>query len=279
MKQINSALHRVFSWLSGRTGRKADRSYRIRVLVQSGFAATCVVIGFQLTRFYQAALAGQTPLPVRPPGVEGFLPISGLMGLVDWFYQGTLNTIHPASTMLLLIALGTAVLLRKSFCSWICPVGLLSELLARLGRKLFGRNFRVYRWIDIPLRSLKYLILAFFAYHIFTMGAIPLRVFLESSYNRVADVKMGLFFLRLGGVGLGVMVGLTIASIFVQGFGAVISAPTVRCSASFRGSLLPGFNVSPPAAPIVGCAIEFAWPACPFRNRCRFSTPRAALYL
>ena len=154
-------------WLSTPVGPKRYRTYRVRLLVQAAFALTCAVIGFQLSRFYLAARAGQVPLPLRPPGAEGFLPISGLMGILDWVYQGTLNRIHPAATVLVILALLSAILLRKSFCSWVCPVGLISESLARLGRRIFARNFLVWRWLDRPLQSLKYLILGFFVYSIF----------------------------------------------------------------------------------------------------------------
>jgi polyferredoxin len=205
-------------WLRGRTGRRAHRAFRARLLVQTGFALTCVLIGVQFARFVRAAQQGALPLPPRPPGVEGFLPISGLMGLVDWIHQGTLNTIHPAATVLVLTVVATALLLRKAFCSWICPVGLLSDLLAALGRKLFGRTFRPWRWLDVPLRGLKYLLLAFFLYSILTMGEVALRFFLESPYNRVADVKMGLFFVRLSAVGAAVLALLVVASVLVQGF-------------------------------------------------------------
>lgn len=165
----------------------------------------------------QAARAGQTPLPVRPPGVEGFLPISGLMGLRDWWLEGSLNQIHPAATILVLIFLLMAVLLRKAFCSWVCPVGLISEMLAWTGRRSYGRNFRFWRWLDLPLRSLKWLLLGFFVYHIFTMPAAGLRAFIESPYNRVSDVKMALFFVEVGRVGLIVLVLLVIGSTFVNG--------------------------------------------------------------
>jgi polyferredoxin len=208
----------VIEWLAGRTGRRAYRSFRARIVVQAAFALTCSVIGVQFARFVRAAQQGALPLPTRPPGVEGFLPISGLMGLLDWFHQGSLNTIHPAATMLLLIVVAMALLLRKAFCSWICPVGFLSDLLAALGRKLFRRNFRPWRWIDVPLRGLKYLLLAFFLYSILTMGEVALRFFLESPYNRVADIKMGLFFVRIGTVGAVVLALLAVASVFVQGF-------------------------------------------------------------
>ena len=205
------------AWALGRTGRKADRSYRLRILVQALFTLTCVLLGIQLASFYTAAQAGAAPLPHRPPGVEGFLPISGLMGVLDWVYQGALNTIHPAATVLLLIAVASALLLRKSFCSWICPVGFLSEGLARVGRRVFGRNFRVWKWLDIPLRGLKYLLLGFFVWAVFNMSAEALQGFIQSPYNRVTDIKMGLFFVDLGRVGITVMAVLVLLSILIQG--------------------------------------------------------------
>ncbi|HSS47738.1 MAG TPA: 4Fe-4S binding protein, partial [Thermoanaerobaculia bacterium] len=132
------------TWLNGKIGKKGIKTYRLRIVVQAGFVAVCILLGIQFARFVSAAEAGRLPLPHRPPGVEGFLPISGLMGLVDWVRTGTLNAIHPAAAMLTLIGLALAILLRRSFCSWICPVGFLSESLARLGRWMFGRNFRIW---------------------------------------------------------------------------------------------------------------------------------------
>ena len=204
-------------WLTTPVGPKRYRTFRVRLLVQTAFAVTCVVIGYQLSRFYLAARAGEVPLPHRPPGAEGFLPVSGLMGILDWVYQGTLNRIHPAATILVILAVLSAVLLRKSFCSWVCPVGFISESLARLGRKLFGRNFKVWRWLDRPLQSLKYLLLAFFVWAIITMSAEALQAFIQSPYNKVADVKMGLFFVNLGQVGITVMVVLIVGSVFIHG--------------------------------------------------------------
>ena len=215
---VKDSRKRLEDWLATPVGLKRRRVFRARLLVQVAFALTCVLLGYQLSRFYSAALAGEVPLPRRPPGVEAFLPISGLMGLLDWIYRGTLNRIHPAATVLVVLALLSALLLRKSFCSWVCPVGLISELLARLGRRLFGRNLLVWRWLDRPMQGLKYALLAFFLWAIFTMSADSLRAFIESPYNRVADVKMGLFFVQLGGVGVTVMAVLVIGSILIQGF-------------------------------------------------------------
>ncbi len=204
-------------WLSGRTDRKAHRTFRARLVVQSLFALASLLVGVQLAAFYRAAKAGTLPLPTRPPGAEAYLPISGLMGILDWIYQGTLNAIHPAATVLVLVALATALLARKAFCSWVCPVGFLSEALARFGRWSFGRNFLPWTWVDIPLRSLKYLLLAFFLSAILAMGADGLQAFIQSPYNRVAEVKMGLFFVNLSRTGTIVIGVLVLASVFVKG--------------------------------------------------------------
>jgi polyferredoxin len=136
---------------------------------------------------------------------------------VDWMRQGTLNAVHPAATMLFLLAVTMAILLRKSFCSWICPIGFLSEGLARLGRKAFGRNFRPWKLLDVPLRGLKYLLLAFFAWAIFHMSSAALHAFVESPYNRVADVKTGMFFVELGATGFTVLAVLAVLSLLIQG--------------------------------------------------------------
>jgi polyferredoxin len=70
--------------------------------------------------------------------------------------------IHPAAFFLLGAFLAISFLFRKAFCSWLCPVGTVSEYLWRLGKKLLGRNLRIWRWMDIPLRGLKYFLLGFF---------------------------------------------------------------------------------------------------------------------
>jgi len=243
----------VLGWVEGRTGRKADRTFRVRLLVQAFFASVCILLGIRFATFYRAAMAGELPLPSRPPGVEGFLPISGIMGIRDWFMQGALNTIHPAATVLVLVALAMAILLRKGFCSWVCPVGFFSELLARFGRWSFGRNFRIWKWLDIPLRSLKYVLLSFFLGAIITMGSAELRSFIDSPYNRVADLKMGLFFVELNPTGVIVMGILVLASVFVHGFWCRYLCP--------YGALLGIFSWTSPtrvirnADPCVSCGL------------------------
>jgi polyferredoxin len=119
---------------------------------------------------------------------------------------------------LLVTFVSIAFLFRKAFCSWLCPVGTISEYLWRIGRKLFHRNFALPRWLDIPLRGLKYLLLAFFLWAVSSMSASALAAFMRSPYGIIADVKMLNFFRHIGGTGLIVLGVLVIASVLVQNF-------------------------------------------------------------
>jgi len=154
----------------------------------------------------------------RPAGIEGWLPIAGLMNLRYWLLSGQIPQLHPAAMFLLLTFLAMAFLFRKAFCSWLCPIGTLCEYLWRGGKKLFGRNFLVPRWIDLPLRGLKYFLLGFFVWAISTMSIVGIREFMMSPYGLIADVKMLNFFRHIGDTGLIVLGVFILASVFIQNF-------------------------------------------------------------
>jgi polyferredoxin len=154
----------------------------------------------------------------RPPGVEGWLPIAGLMNLKYWILSGRIPQVHPAALFLLLTFLATAFLFRKAFCSWLCPVGTISEYLWRAGKKIFKRNFVLPRWLDLPLRGFKYFLLGFFLWAISTMSVLGIQDFMRSPYGLIADVKMLNFFRHIGQTGLIVLGVFVVASVFIQNF-------------------------------------------------------------
>jgi polyferredoxin len=154
----------------------------------------------------------------RPAGVEGWLPIAGMMNTKYWFLTGHVPALHPAAMFLLLTFVAMSFLFRKAFCSWLCPVGTISEYLWRAGNKIFGRNFHIWRWLDIPLRGLKYLLLGFFVWAVSSMSANAIAAFMHSDYGLIADVKMLNFFRMLGETGAIVLAVLVVASIFIQNF-------------------------------------------------------------
>jgi len=104
----------------------------LRTLVQSGFAAFCLFAGYQFYHFYLWAMGESEVYVPRPPSVEGFLPISALLGLKRLMLTGRYDEIHPAGLTIFLSALIIALLLRKGFCGWICPVGFCPNLIEKL---------------------------------------------------------------------------------------------------------------------------------------------------
>lgn len=166
-----------------------------RYLVQGGFLVFYVWLGWRFVHWVDRLAAGQLAGGPRPAAVDGFLPISGLAGLRYWLQTGELFPVHPAAVLILVAALVTGLLLKRGFCSWVCPVFPLSEGFWRLGQKLFGRNFAPPFWLDLPLRSLKYLLLGFFLLQIGWLMPLPaLRAFLGSGYHVIADVRLLEFF-------------------------------------------------------------------------------------
>ena len=201
--------------------RRAERDYSrvYRRSFQGAFLLLNLWIG---AKFYfwvrQFEVGDGTALVARPAGVEGWLPIAGLMNLKYWMLSGEIPRVHPAAMFLLLAFLSMAFLFRKAFCSWLCPIGTFSEYLWRAGKKLFGRNFHLPRWLDLPLRSLKYLLLLFFVWAISSMSAMGIRDFMQSPYGLIADVKMLNFFRHIGETGLIILGVLVAASVFVPNF-------------------------------------------------------------
>jgi polyferredoxin len=203
------------SWVR-RTAK--DHSQKLRLGFQLAFIALNLWIGTEFYFFVRAFETGGVPAVARPAGVEGWLPIAGMMNTKFWLTTGMVPSIHPAAMVLFVAFVTMSILLRKSFCSWLCPVGTLSEYLWKLGRDTFKRNWALPRWIDIPLRGLKYLLLGFFVYAVVGMPAQAIAEFLSSPYGVVADVKMLNFFRHMGTTAAIVVGVLMLASIFVQNF-------------------------------------------------------------
>ena len=201
--------------------RRTDREYsqRLRRGYQFAFLLMNVWLGGQFylwVRHFETA--GQSAFVSRPPGVEGWLPIAGMMNLKYFLITRHVPALHPAAMFLVLTFLAIAFLFRRAFCSWLCPVGTISEYLWRIGNKLFRGNVRLPRWADIPLRGLKYLLLGFFVWAVSSMSASAIAAFMRSPYGIVADVKMLNFFRFIGQTGLIILGVLIAASLLVQNF-------------------------------------------------------------
>ena len=191
---------------------------RVRIAIQWGFLLFSLYLGVTFYRFVlHFRSGGAAPFVARPDGVEAFLPISALVSLKGWLASGAINTIHPAALVIFLAVLVVSLLLKRSFCSWICPVSTVTELFWKAGFKLFGRNFQVWLWLDWLIRPVKYLLLLFFLFSILLlMSPESVNSFILADYNKTADVKMLDFFLNLSGLPLVVIGALLLLSFFFR---------------------------------------------------------------
>lgn len=187
----------------------------VRVVTQFSFLGFMLWLGWRFFSFVAYCRSnGATTFVSRPNGIEGFLPISGLLGTASWLKGGGINPIHPAAVVIFLTVLLLALLLRRSFCSWICPVATISECAWKAGFTLFKRNIRLPRWLDISLRTLKYLLLLFFITTV-ALGMPPdaMQEFIHSDYHKIADVRLLDFFLNISPGAAGIILTLLVLAI------------------------------------------------------------------
>ena len=205
---------------------KIDRSYLryLRYAVQWAVFFFLIYAGYNFYLFVNYFSSDEVGAPLippvsRPPSVEGFLPIGALMSFKLWITTGIFDRIHPAGLVIFIAAVMMSLLLKKSFCGWICPVGALSDLTWKLGKKISGKNFILHKYIDYPLRSVKYLLMMFFIYVIVVkMPPSEIFTFLEEDYYMIADVKMLYFFTKMTLVTFITLLLLFTASLFLKNF-------------------------------------------------------------
>ncbi len=193
---------------------KKPYSWGIRNSVQLAFLFITIGVGIHFFIYVLQASGNGAITVSRPPGVEGFLPIGALMGWKLFLVAGIWDNVHPAAMVIFGFAGFISLALRKSFCGWLCPIGTPSEWLWKIGRRIFGKNFRIPVYADYPLRGLKYLILGFFIWTVFSMSWDAIDAFLKSPYYRVSDVKMLFFFTRMS-VTTAVVLSILILSSFL----------------------------------------------------------------
>ncbi len=170
----------------------------IRYAVQAAFLVITLLAGYQFYHFVLHFEGPGHPFVQRPPSVDAFLPIAGLISFKNFLLTGSIDPIHPAAFIMFVAIISISLLLKKGFCGWICPVGTVSQYFWMAGEKVFRKNFRVRKYADIALRSIKYALMAFFLVFIGAMmSGEAVTAFLGSEYFKVADVKTMKFFTEM----------------------------------------------------------------------------------
>lgn len=200
---------------------KTEQGYvrKLRYGVQFIFLALTLHIGYRFYLFVSHFSAPGRPYVERPPSVDAFLPISGLMSLKFFLFTGIIEPLHPAAFFMFVAIVAVSFLMRKGFCGWICPIGTVSQLFWMTGRKIFGRNFTMEKYVDGIVRSLKYLLLAAFLLLI-GVAMLPnmMVLFFITDYYKTADVRTMNVFAQMSSVTLCVLLALGVLSLLYKNF-------------------------------------------------------------
>ncbi|MBC7355197.1 MAG: 4Fe-4S binding protein [Desulfomicrobiaceae bacterium] len=188
-----------------------------RRTLQAVFALLSLGVGWRFFRFLAWALGASDQFSPRPAGVEAFLPISALLGFRRLLTTGLWDNVHPAGLTIFISALLMALLFRKGFCGYVCPVGFVSHWLAQVGRA-FGISRDLPRLAERLMGVPKYVLLGFFLMTVVRMPGDQLESFLFSPYNMVSDAKLMRFFLSPSGTAVAVLALLVAASLVLRNF-------------------------------------------------------------
>lgn len=191
----------------------------LRYAIQFGFLALTIFIGYRFYLFVRHFESPGNPFVERPPSVDAFLPIGGLMALKYFLLTGIVDPMHPSGFVMFVAILGVSLAMKKGFCGWICPIGTISQYAWMIGEKIFGRNFRINRYPDIALRSLKYILLGIFLVLIgIVMAPNMALLFFITDYYKVVDVRMMKFFTEMSTLTFWILAALVALSFFFKNF-------------------------------------------------------------
>jgi polyferredoxin len=160
-----------------------------RWFVKGAFLAFFVWSCWRLLQF-AAWARGEGAYVPRPETVAGILPIGHFTSFFAWLRGGGWDSYLPAGLVIIIAAIATSLLLKRGFCGWICPVGTVWEAASAIGRRIFGRNFVLWRPLDIALRGLRYVITAAAVGFLFMVPLSEAVGFRTLPYMWVADIKI-----------------------------------------------------------------------------------------
>lgn len=114
--------------------------------------------------------------PTGSPPVDAICPFGGIESLYKLILTGQfIDKIDWSAVSLLVGTIILAIFVGRYFCGWICALGTMQELSAKLGFLIFKKRFEIPKRIDKPLRYLKYLVLIWAIYFTWKTGTLFIR--------------------------------------------------------------------------------------------------------
>lgn len=109
---------------------------------------------------------------------EAFCPFGGMESLWGLITQREFTcALGPLNLSMLIGILALALLAKKSFCGWACPIGFLSELASRLGGVFWRKRPTIPLKVDSVLKLVRYLALLLALSFTYRLSELILRGF------------------------------------------------------------------------------------------------------
>ncbi|MDP8240315.1 MAG: 4Fe-4S binding protein [Candidatus Hatepunaea meridiana] len=145
---------------------------------------------------------------------EAFCPFGGMESLWGLFREGQYScATGPLNMSMLIAVIVLALIAKKAFCGWACPIGFLSELIGRLGMKILPWNSSVNPKLNSRLKLIRYVGLVLALYFTYQTGELILR-----GYDPFYIIFSGFGHGTLGLVSVIVLVIIIIGSFLIPMF-------------------------------------------------------------
>ncbi|UCC45634.1 MAG: 4Fe-4S binding protein [Candidatus Zixiibacteriota bacterium] len=145
---------------------------------------------------------------------EAYCPFGGAESLWGLFTTGEFTcALSPLNLSMLLALLVLALVSKKAFCGWACPIGFFGELLGRAGCAVTGRRLHPSQRLNGALKLLRYIVLVLFLVLTYKTGELVLR-----GYDPYYLIFSGVGHGTAGVVSYIVLVGLGIGALIVPMF-------------------------------------------------------------
>lgn len=187
---------------------------------------------------------------------EAYCPFGGIQALGSYLLNQSLScTMTSAQIVMGLVLIAAVIVFSKLFCSYICPIGTVSEWLGKLGEKLNIR-ITIHGVADKILRSLKYILLFITVYFTFQSNELFCKKF-DPYYAAVTGFSMDVVVMYA----VASIVLVILGSVFIRLFWCKYICPLGAISNIFRLTI---FFVAVLAVYLIllksGVAISYVWP-------------------
>ncbi len=109
---------------------------------------------------------------------EAFCPFGGMESLWGLFREGQFTcALGPLNLSMLVGVLILALIAKKAFCGWACPIGFLSELLGKFGGIVWNKRPVINPKVNGWLKLLRYVVLVLVLYFTYNIGDLIFRGF------------------------------------------------------------------------------------------------------